>query len=65
MAARHQIESHKFWDIVALWAKEQQESEEVVAAPRSSRRGRTCAQNDVAFCQRVVSDAYLRVRPQR
>jgi hypothetical protein len=31
MAARHQIESHKFWDIVTLWAKEQLESEEVVA----------------------------------
>jgi hypothetical protein len=31
MAARHQIESHKFWDIVLLWAKEEQESEEVVA----------------------------------
>ena len=31
MAARHPIESHKFWDIVTLWAKEQLESEEVVA----------------------------------
>ena len=31
MAARHQIESHRFWDIVTLWAKEQLESEEVIA----------------------------------
>jgi hypothetical protein len=31
MAARHQIESYKFWDIVTLWAKEQLESEELVA----------------------------------
>ena len=31
MAARHQIESHKFWDVVTLWAKEQLEPEEVVA----------------------------------
>ena len=31
MAARHEIESHKFWDVVTLWAKEQLESEEVVA----------------------------------
>jgi hypothetical protein len=31
MAARHQIESHKFWDVVTLWAKEQLEAEEVVA----------------------------------
>ena len=31
MAARHHIESYKFWDIVTLWAKEQLESEEVVA----------------------------------
>ena len=31
MAARHQIESHKFWDIVTLWAKEQLESDEIVA----------------------------------
>jgi len=31
MVARHQIESHKFWDIVTLWAKEQLESEEIVA----------------------------------
>ena len=31
MAARHQIESHRFWDLVTLWAKEQLESEEVVA----------------------------------
>jgi hypothetical protein len=31
MAARHQIESYKFWDIVTLWAKEQLEAEEIVA----------------------------------
>jgi hypothetical protein len=31
MATRHQIESYKFWDIVTLWAKEQLESEEIVA----------------------------------
>jgi len=31
MSARHQVESYKFWDIVTLWAKEQLESEEVVA----------------------------------
>jgi hypothetical protein len=31
MPARHQVESHKFWDIVALWAKEQLEAEEVIA----------------------------------
>lgn len=31
MATRHQVESHRFWDIVVLWAKEQLESEEVVA----------------------------------
>ncbi len=31
MIARHQVESFKFWDIVTLWAKEELESEEVVA----------------------------------
>jgi hypothetical protein len=31
MAARHHIESYKFWDIVTLWAKEQLEPEEIVA----------------------------------
>jgi hypothetical protein len=31
MATRHQIESYKFWDIVTLWAKEQLETEEIVA----------------------------------
>lgn len=31
MTARHHTESYKFWDVVALWAKEQLESEEVVA----------------------------------
>jgi hypothetical protein len=31
MTARHHIESYKFWDVVTLWAKEQLESEEVVA----------------------------------
>ena len=31
MTARHQVESFKFWDIVTLWAKEELESEEVVA----------------------------------
>jgi hypothetical protein len=31
MATRHHIESYKFWDIVTLWAKEQLESEDVVA----------------------------------
>lgn len=31
MPARHQVESYKFWDIVALWAKEQLETEEVIA----------------------------------
>ncbi len=31
MATRHQVESYKFWDIATLWAKEQLESEEVIA----------------------------------
>jgi len=31
MAARHQVESFKFWDIVTLWAREALESEEVIA----------------------------------
>jgi hypothetical protein len=31
MSARHQVESYKFWDVVTLWAKEQLESEEVIA----------------------------------
>ena len=31
MTARHQVESYKFWDIVTLWAKEELESEEVIA----------------------------------
>jgi len=31
MNARHQVESFRFWDIVTLWAKEELESEEVVA----------------------------------
>jgi len=31
MSARHQVESYKFWDIVTLWAKEELESEEVIA----------------------------------
>src|SRR3989442_13152281 len=31
MTARHQVESFRFWDIVTLWAKEELESEEVIA----------------------------------
>lgn len=31
MTARHQVESFKFWDVVTLWAKEELESEELVA----------------------------------
>jgi hypothetical protein len=31
MTARHQVESFKFWDVVTLWAKEEIESEEVIA----------------------------------
>ena len=31
MAARHHVESFRFWDIVTLWAKEELEAEEVVA----------------------------------
>src|SRR5712691_10814896 len=31
MNPRHQVESFKFWDIVTLWAKEELESEEIVA----------------------------------
>jgi len=31
MPARHQVESYKFWDIVAFWAKEQLEPEAVIA----------------------------------
>jgi hypothetical protein len=31
MTARHQVESYKFWDIVKLWAREDLESEEIVA----------------------------------
>ena len=31
MTARHQVESFRFWDIVTLWAKEELESEEIVA----------------------------------
>ena len=36
----HQVESFKFWDIVTLWAKEQLESEEVVA--RALAKGIVC-----------------------
>ena len=31
MTTRHEVESYKFWDIVTLWAKEDLESEEIVA----------------------------------
>ena len=31
MSLGHKIESHKFWDIVTLWAKERLEHEELVA----------------------------------
>jgi len=31
MSTRHQVESFKFWDIVTLWARENLESEEVIA----------------------------------
>ena len=31
MPPRHEVESYKFWDIVALWSKEQLEPEEVIA----------------------------------
>jgi hypothetical protein len=37
MTARHHIESYKFWDIVTLWAREELESEEVIA--RAIARG--------------------------
>ena len=31
MSTRHQVESFRFWDIVKLWAREELESEELVA----------------------------------
>lgn len=31
MTVRNQVESYKFWDVVTLWAREELESEEVIA----------------------------------
>lgn len=36
MALGHKIESHKFWDIVTLWAKERLEHESLVARALSA-----------------------------
>jgi hypothetical protein len=50
MPARHQIESQKFWDIVTLWAKEQLESEEVIA--RAMAFAWCCSSGEATLAQR-------------
>jgi len=66
MSARHQIESFKFWDVVTLWAREELESQEVVARALAKgiiRDGLRLNSTDVRWAKGRASTLTLNGQP--